>query len=496
MKPVSIRLLLILAILLLRGTAPLQAQAPEEPASPPRQAGVHLTPAQMQAGGITLQVAQKGLVRDSIQLLGEIKVDQTRLVRVVPRVSGIATRIPRQVGDRVEAGEVLAVLESPELGQAKIELVSAALTFRLAQHELEHHRTIYTNTKKMLEVLEPRPSLQVVREKLAGLYIGADKGKVLEPYSQLTFAQARLDRERDLMRQQISSEQVFQEAERDFQVAAARFEAAEESVRHDHELEILDTEKAFEVADNALHNARRRLLILGSTESEIAQLTWDRGESRKPVENHSLEAHEGFDELDRKIAEFTLRSPIAGQVLERKLSLGERVTPDHTPFLVGDLGQVWVDLAIYPRDLSRVRAGLGVEIRAEGVDVVARGLIAFVQPILSEQVRAAHCRVVLPNPEGHWKPGLFVSGKVLLPTHTARVRVPRSAVIRRGDDAIGFVQDGDALVPRVLELGSSDGETLEVLSGISPGETYAATGAFVLKTEFLREELGEDGHSH
>lgn len=498
----SLRLVVFLLVLSLAGLPAPGWSEPGHSDEGEHHQGVHLDEAQREAAGITLAVAAPGEVRDSIQLLGEVKVDQTRLARVVPRVSGIATEVPRLVGDRVEPGEVLAVLESAELGTAKIALVSAVLNFELARLDLERQETIFENTRRMLEVLHGRPPLEKVRRQVMELEIGEDKGKLLEAYSRLSFARASLDRERELFEQQISSQQVFQEAQRDFEVAEAQFEAAEETVRFGFRLARLKAKRAFQLADNELHNARRKLLLLGATREEIAAATRDHlgkddadreGDSPQP---HSLEVHQKASDFDRRLAEFTLRSPFAGQVLSRRLSLGERVTPEDTPFVIGDLASVWVDLSVYPRDLARVRPGLAVEIQADGVDQVAKAEIAFVQPILSERVRTATCRVLLPNPEGVWRPGLFVSARVFLAGRPARVVIPRSAVIRRGEQVLAFALDEEELVPRPVTLGREDAENVEVLSGLDPGERFAATGVFVLKAELARETLGEAGHSH
>ncbi len=465
---------------------------------------INLDADQRKIGGITIAVAGPGEIRARLDLLGEVKLDKTRLVHVVPRVTGIATKVTRQAGDQVQAGELLAVVESSELGKAKIEYVSALLADELARLQLDRQSVITKNTETMLEVINARPSLAVLRKKLRALEVGADKGKLVEAYSRLTYAERNLNRERNLIRQKISSDQAFQEAGRDFEIAEAQFDAMEEAIRFNYRLEKVRAIQAVRIADNELHNTRRRLLLFGTSEEEILALSRTHLHEEHSEHNHQSQANIEttsrppleISDVDRHLAEVSLRSPIDGVVLQRHVSRGERVTTEEDAFLVGDLSTVWIDLAVYPQDLSKIRIGAAVAIRAPGTKEVATGTVAFVQPVLSEEVRTGFCRVVLKNPSGRWRPGLFVTGAVILEGGPAEIVVPRSAVIRQGKEQVMFLSEGSRFEPRKVVVGRKDATSVEILEGIDPGDSFAATGTFVLKAELARESLGESGHSH
>lgn len=467
--------------------------------------GIELSPAQQAAAGITLGRADSGSVGRVLTLLGEVKLDQTRVVHVVPRVAGIATEVRAQMGDRVEVGESLAVLESPELGEAKIRYVSARLEDELARLELDRQAKVARNTQRLLKILAKDPSPSQLRIQARALEVGEDKGDLLEAYSRFVYARRNRDREKSLRRQEISSDQALQAAERDFEIAEARFHALEETIRFRYQLERTRAERKVQVADNQLHNARRRLLLLGVKPQAIEALTQVHAEES----SHQSHGHElpqlspeetlslpKVQDLDRSLAEFELRTPLAGLVLRRHLTVGERVTPEDDPFLVGDLSRVWVDLSVSPQDLDSVAPGLWVEILSEGQSLRATSEVSFVQPILDETVRTGLVRVGLENPQGLWRPGQFVRGQVALEGPLAAVRIAKSAVIRDGDRTLAFVHEEGHFEPRVLKLGRVGVRWVEVLSGLEAKETYAATGAFVLKAELARETLGESGHSH
>jgi len=75
---------------------------------------VRLTPAQREAAGIVLEAAAPRGIAIVHELPGEIVVNADRLAHIVPRFSGIAREVRKKLGDPVQAGEVLAVIEGNE----------------------------------------------------------------------------------------------------------------------------------------------------------------------------------------------------------------------------------------------------------------------------------------------------------------------------------------------------------------------------------------------
>jgi cobalt-zinc-cadmium efflux system membrane fusion protein len=95
------------------------------------------------------------------------------------------------------------------------------------------------------------------------------------------------------------------------------------------------------------------------------------------------------------------------------------------------------------------------------------------------------------NPEGRWRPGLFVTVEIVQEEASVPVAVPVDAIQTYRDWPVVFVQYGDLFEVRPLELGRNDGKWVEVLHGLLPGERYAARNSFILKAE-----LGKAGATH
>ena len=97
----------------------------------------------------------------------------------------------------------------------------------------------------------------------------------------------------------------------------------------------------------------------------------------------------------------------------------------------------------------------------------------------------------MQNPEGRWRPGLFVTVEVVQEEVTVPVAVSVDAIQTFRDWSVVFVQYGDLFEVRPLELGRNDGQWVEVLHGLLPGERYVARNSFILKAE-----LGKSGATH
>ena len=188
---------------------------------------------------------------------------------------------------------------------------------------------------------------------------------------------------------------------------------------------------------------------------------------------------------------FELRAPFAGTVVEKHLSLGEAVKEDASIFTISDLSTVWAEFAVAPQDLGAVRVGQRVIVSSTAFASSSEGTISYVGSLLGEQTRTAKARVTLSNPNAAWRPGLFVTVAVLREDQEVPLAVSAQAVQTVEDKPSVFVVVPGGFATRAVKVGRSDGKTVEILDGLKPGEKYAATNSFVLKSE-----LGKDSAAH
>ncbi|MCA1427145.1 MULTISPECIES: divalent metal ion exporter adaptor subunit IhpB [Bradyrhizobium] len=198
-------------------------------------------------------------------------------------------------------------------------------------------------------------------------------------------------------------------------------------------------------------------------------------------------------ESNQSLTVYELKAPIAGTIIERQISLGEYASEQKPAFVVADLSTIWVDLSIYRQDLRRVRLNDEVLIDPDDGRGEIKGTISYMAPIGSSETQTALARVVLPNPDGRLRPGLFVTARLILAARNVAVAVRRSAIQTLENKTIVFVrEDGDKIEARPVETGDSDPRHVEIKAGLSAGEHYVAENSFVVKAEMGKGEAEHD----
>ena len=273
------------------------------------------------------------------------------------------------------------------------------------------------------------------------------KATFLAAYERLGLAQALFEREERLWKQKISPEQDY-----------------------------LDARNALAEARIELRATEQKLHALGFSQEELTALP---------------------NRHDATFTEYRITAPFDGTVIEKHITLGETIAAGAPVFTVADLSTVWIDLSVYQKDLGKIRGGQRVTITAAPHEERATtAVIDFVQPLVGEATRTALARIIMPNPDGRWTPGIFVTGSVVREEVEVAVQVPTSAVVPVGDDeSVIFVQTPAGFEPRPVHTGIRNHGFVEVLAGLEPGERYVARGAFSLKAELGKDAFG-DGHGH
>jgi cobalt-zinc-cadmium efflux system membrane fusion protein len=192
------------------------------------------------------------------------------------------------------------------------------------------------------------------------------------------------------------------------------------------------------------------------------------------------------------LSTFPLKAAFDGTVIDKHIAPGETVGREEAAFIVADLSTVWVEIDIYQSALPQVHVGRPVVVTASHGKLEATGTVAYIAPVVDQATRTARARVVLPNPDGAWRPGLFVTAAVYDPV-TVPVVVPRKAIHFEKGETIVFVVEGERFVERPVRVGHSGRSLAEITTGLSPGERVAEERSFLVKAELAK---GEGGHDH
>jgi cobalt-zinc-cadmium efflux system membrane fusion protein len=150
-----------------------------------------------------------------------------------------------------------------------------------------------------------------------------------------------------------------------------------------------------------------------------------------------------------------------------------------------------VDIIVYAKDLDSVRIGQEATVKTDSNSQEGIGTVSYVGPLVGEDTRTAKARVVIPNQDGKWRPGLFVKVELVRHNFSLPLAVRNDAIQTYRGKSVVFVQYDDQYELRPLILGRTDGKFTEVLKGLSVGERYVIKNSYILKAE-----LGKAGMSH
>ena len=163
--------------------------------------------------------------------------------------------------------------------------------------------------------------------------------------------------------------------------------------------------------------------------------------------------------------------------------------------MIVDTSTVWADITVYKQDLSRLAVGNAASLRDDEGNLLARGEISFISPVVEETSRTATARLVLDNPGGMLRPGQFVTAHVEAGGAGQALLVPEKAVqLVEGRSSVFVPVDG-GFRSQPVETGRRDGDRIEIVSGLQPGASFVSGGAFTLKAELEKDAFG-DGHNH
>jgi len=340
----------------------------------------------------TATVSRRGL-SETLELTGRIELDQSRVFEVASAGKGRVVRIDRMLGQRVKAGDILAVVQSAELGRAKAE---------------------YLRTLARLEL-----------------------------------AQATFAREKDLYDKQITSQDDYLKARNELRSAEACLAADE-----------------------------KRLALFGMSAGEIAAISREKD-------------NENF-------ARLVLSAPADGTIIRQNITTGKLIDTTESLYTIADLSNLWAWCDLYEKDLARMHRLLaeGTPVKATlrvaaFKDVCFEGTVDLITGMMDTETRTVQIRLQVRNNEGMLKPGMFADVSIPVGRTAKALMVPKTALLTDEGQTFLFrhLRDDLWLRQNVVTGRETDGY-VQIISGLTENARVVTRGAFMLKSDVLREKMG------
>tara|TARA_R110002072_G_scaffold295396_1_gene466329 strand:- start:5600 stop:7288 length:1689 start_codon:yes stop_codon:yes gene_type:complete len=370
-----------------------------------------IMPTAIKAFGVKMDQVSVHTLVPSFTAPARVAYNTERMAYIGSAVVGRVNTLPVRQGDLVKQGDILLVVDSPELGEAQSEYVQKRTMAHAADPIFELAKSAAERAKKLYDESEGI-SLTEVQKRLA--------------------------------EQQVA-------------------------------------ESALLNARAAMSGAANRLQLLGMTEAEIKKLA----------------------ETGKITPKYTVRTPIAGRIIRRDVTLGELVRSDRDSLMiVADTTKLWVLVDVPEMRLKDLGVGSTARITlAAFPDEVFEGNVSFISADINEATRTAQIRVEVDNANGLLRPGMFAQAEIMSNSNVqgstiqaSVLAVPESAIQTIEGKPVVFVpfpEKPDTFLKRPVTVSESVGGMLPVLHGLREGESIVVAASFILKAQ-----LGKSSAKH
>ena len=192
-------------------------------------------------------------------------------------------------------------------------------------------------------------------------------------------------------------------------------------------------------------------------------------------------------ETSGKIKEnFPVYATVSGTVFEKLVVEGETIKQGQLLFKIANLNTVWANFDVYENQIDQFKKGQELIISTNAYpNKEFKGKVDFIDPVIDMTTRTVKLRVVLPNNEEVFKPGMFVEGniKAISTGREALLKVPALAVLWTGERSVVYLKTNSTqAVFEMLEitLGNQIGDYYEVLEGLHIGDEIVTNGTFTV----------------
>jgi cobalt-zinc-cadmium efflux system membrane fusion protein len=247
--------------------------------------------------------------------------------------------------------------------------------------------------------------------------------------------------------------------------------------------------EAATAADAAREERLAEARISSLRDAQAARATAVAAHAERLAAEQTVRSFGGTPGAPGELGVLELRTPIAGRVIAAKLGRGKALEATEAPFVVADLGHVWIRLQVFERDLASVRVGDAVEVaRQADLSRIVPGRVARSSEVVDPQTHSAEVWVEVDNADRRLRPGEAVGARIRSAGDGRRwPAVPADAIVTVDGKPTVFVATGDDAVQiRPITLGASGEKFTAVVAGLEEGERVVVSGAFALKSEIFR----------
>lgn len=481
---------------LLNRPAPEETVAEETATALPET--VALSNESMELAKLEIAMLQPQPLTRTLKLFGQIEPVPENLVNLNSRVTGRVLEIRARVGDRVQRGQVLAVLDSEEIHRAEVAYAQAKRQLEFARAELERRKRLAQlgvyGSPALEEARAKRAQAQAELQaaeadaRAAQNAVQTAETNLRKAQVALQQTQAQLTRGERLLQAQLIAQQEYEALRVQYETAQAEVHAAHTQ---------LDSARAAQQASQARLQTARENLQLAQQQAERAEQVFtgqyltskEVADAKAAYRQAQLALEAAIDEL-RLLGgkpdgghKLVLTAPFDGRIAALEVTVGETVTPDKPLFRILNTDAVWATFDLYPDDIPYVRVGQTLRFYADSVpDAVFEATVQLIMPEADPNKRVVRARCVVARPDPRLKPGLFVRAELPIVLERDVLVVPAEAIQRIEGEPYLFVATGreGEFALRKVQLGQTVDNQVVIRGGVQAGERIVVRNASLI----------------
>ncbi|KAM3098338.1 efflux RND transporter periplasmic adaptor subunit [Phormidesmis sp. 146-12] len=401
--------------------------------------------------GLKVEPVSRQQLAFGVKATGQIETLPNQQVEVTTPVTGTVLRLFAKPGDRVNLGQPIALMTSPELAELRTTALDrgteATSAVQHAEADLRLAQKTYAQQQKIAEA------------------------EIRQAQTELGFSQERYDRDLELTKTGALPRRTALESQTKLAEAKAAFAKAQSR------LSVSEAEAQLQRAQSAVEMAQSKVQLSGQTyQTRLRQLGATANED----------------------GTITVMAPISGIVVDHETTIGESGQDAGKQIMtIVNGNRVQIAANIYEKDLSKIQVGQRVQVKVNGLPNRSfTGRIGTIGATVEGESRIVPVKAEIENSDGALKPGMFSELEVLTDqTPVAVLAVPASAIVQTNDKkTVVFVQNGTAFQPTEVSLGQRSGNFVEIKNGVFDGDRIVTQRASQLYAQSLRSGTKAGDH--
>ncbi|MEZ6121940.1 MAG: efflux RND transporter periplasmic adaptor subunit [Planctomycetaceae bacterium] len=444
---------------------PAEAEPVAEESEAAESSLVVLPEAKLQQAKFVVEPVQLNDVVHVHTVPGRLGYDEARHIEIKAPVGGILTDVLVTPGDQVVDGQVLAVVNSSEVGQARAAVLNEEAALKRVQLQHDRLKEITDNLRSLFVLLDRNEALDEIERQFRDRMLGRYREEIMSAYSEQQLAAQLASASRPLVDSGSLPLKTVRERESARHVSDARFR----SVRETTASSILVESQTLEAQ---LADARRQLMI-----------------ARNHLQTLLGVSENSADYTAEALSRMEVRAPFSGTIESRFLAKSERVAQSDALFILANTETLYVTADIRENDFNAMSVTTGQELVVTAPalpDIHFTAKVHYVGREVQRNSNSLPLVAIIANPDGHLRPGMFVRVDIPMAEAQGVTSVKAESVLQHENERFVFVQTAENSFRKVtVQTGLGNEQWTQITRGLEVGQPVVSTGAFLLKSELL-----------